>query len=56
MERPKKVIVDGREIDYIAMQMTIDSDKETGEPLDKITVYDKDGGAITVPLRRAEIA
>ena len=56
MNRPSKVIIDGKAIDYIAIQITIDDDNGTGQPLDKITVHDKDGGVFTVPLRRAEIA
>ena len=56
MERPRKIFIDGKAIDYIALQMTIDNDKDTGEILDKITVYDKNGGVVTVPIRRAEIA
>ena len=56
MNRPSKIIVDGKPINYIAMQMTIDNDKETGEPLDKITVRDEDGGVVTVPIRRVEFA
>ena len=54
MERPQ-IIVDGQPVAYLAMQMTIDNDKETGEAIDKVTVYDLAGGVVTVPLRRCQL-
>ena len=55
MTRPDKVLIDGKEVDSIALQVTFDYDKDTGEPTGKCTVYDTKGGVITVPIWRVEL-
>ena len=54
MEKPKQIIIDGRPYEYTTMQMSVGIDEQTGEHVEKITIYDTDNGIFTVPLRRAE--
>lgn len=57
MKKPSKVIIDKELIltDIMALQITFNTVKDTGEPYEVVTVHDSRGGVVTYPLSRAEL-
>ena len=56
MEKPEKVIIDGRDYEYVSLQMTISTNSETGDKIEMVSILDKDGARFDVPLRRVYFA